>query len=94
MLPWGAATPVLVSVAVLVAYILTTGQFPRRVGGEGVELPPDDLEDAAMSLELVQRTVLELAARVELIERAVGIPDAPAEGDDPATPGDDPSVHG
>jgi hypothetical protein len=77
---WGAATLVLVAVAGLLGYILTTGQFPPRLTREGVELPPQDVADAGRSLDLVQKTLVELAERLERVEAACGLDDDESDG--------------
>jgi hypothetical protein len=79
LLLWGGVVLLLVAVSALLAYMLTTGQYPPRLSKDALELPPDDVEDTGKSLQLVQESVVELAAKVERIEAKLGIEDNETE---------------
>jgi hypothetical protein len=76
----GAAEMVLLTVGVslslvasiaLVAYMLSTGQFPPRLGRADVQLPAEDVEDTATSLHYLKETLTETINRVDDLERRV-----------------------
>jgi hypothetical protein len=69
----GGVVLLFVGLSALLAYMLTTGQYPPRLPRDAVELPADDVEDTGKSLEVVQESLRELAERVEHIEDEVGI---------------------
>ena len=55
--------------------MLTPGQFPPRLSKEGIDLPPDEVEGTAESLEALQDTLFEVVDRIERIEAHIGIED-------------------
>jgi hypothetical protein len=51
---------------------------------DAVELPGDEVEDAGKSLDLVQKTLVEIVDRVERIERRLDLELQDDESDDAA----------
>jgi len=75
LLVWGAVILLFLAISALLAYMLTTGQFPPRMPRDAVELPADEVKETGQSLDLIQQSVSELAERVERIEGHLGIED-------------------
>jgi hypothetical protein len=75
LLLWGAVSLLFVGICALLAYMLTTGQFPPRMSKSGMDLPVDEIDETGKSLDLVQKTLVEIAERVERIEDHIDIDD-------------------
>jgi hypothetical protein len=82
LLLWGAVILLFLGIAALLAYVITTGQFPPRLSSKGVDLPPEDVEDTGESLQYVKQTLVEALDRIERIERHLGIDDVAEEGEE------------
>src|SRR4051812_31012261 len=50
----------LIGAAALIAYMLSTRQFPPTIGRGGVTLPTSDVEDTATSLQYLRDTIGEV----------------------------------
>jgi hypothetical protein len=72
---WGAVVLLLLAVSAIVSYMLWNGQFPPRISTQGSDLPAGDLEEAAVSLELLEASLREIGERVSRIESHVEIND-------------------
>ena len=70
---WGGVVLLLLAVAAILSYMLWNGQFPPRISTQGSDLPPGDLKEAAVSLELLEASFREIGERVRRIESHIGI---------------------
>jgi len=72
---WGGVVLLLLAVSAVLSYMLWNGQFPPRISTQGSDLPAGDLEEAAVSLELLEASLREIGERVSRIESHVEIND-------------------